>query len=254
MNTTFNPDYQGATVRPSPNFDVRKNDTKLQFLILHYTGMDTAEAALQRLADTEAKVSSHYVVCEDGTIVQMVREQDRAWHAGAGTWCGLDDINSRSVGIEIVNQGGIGNYPDFPEEQIKGVIALCKEIIARHAIELRYILGHSDIAPQRKEDPGEKFSWGALYHEGIGLWVEPTPIRDGRFMNKGESGQPVEAFQAMLSLYGYDVPMNGVFDEETENVTRAFQRHFRPEKVDGVADFSTVDTLRNLLGQLKKLG
>lgn len=254
MNTSFIADYQTAQVLESPNFDERKSNTKLQFLILHYTGMDTGEAALQRLSDPQAKVSSHYVVCEDGRVIQMVREKDRAWHAGESMWRGLDDINSRSIGIEIVNAGPVGNYPDFPDKQITSVIALCKDIIARHNIEQRYILGHSDIAPQRKQDPGEKFPWERLYHEGVGHWVKPAAISGGRFMTMGEKGRPVEAFQALLSLYGYSVTINSVFDECTKNVTLAFQRHFRPKHVDGVVDFSTIDTLHRLLGTLEKLG
>ncbi|WP_297322367.1 N-acetylmuramoyl-L-alanine amidase [uncultured Bartonella sp.] len=249
----FNPDYQGAVVRPSPNFEDRKNAAKPQFLILHYTGMENAESAETLLCSPPAKVSAHYVVEEDGRIVQLVGEAFRAWHAGESFWHGVTDINSHSIGIEIVNGGPLLNFPDYPQKQIAAVIALCRSIIARHGILARNVLGHSDIAPYRKIDPGEKFPWASLYKNGVGHFVQPAEISGGRFMSMGESGRPVEAFQSMLALYGYGVDITGVFDERTRLVTEAFQRHFRPKKIDGVADVSTIDTLHRLLGTLKKL-
>lgn len=249
----FTPDYQGAIVRPSPNFEERKNAVKPQFIVLHYTGMENAEAAETLLCSPQAKVSAHYVVEEDGTIVQLVGEVYRAWHAGESFWRGITDINSHSIGIEIVNGGPLLNFPDYPEKQIAAVIALCRSIIERYDILAQNVLGHSDIAPHRKIDPGEKFPWASLHKNGVGHFVRPAAISGGRFMSAGESGRPVEAFQSMLALYGYYIDITGIFDERTRVVTEAFQRHFRPEKIDGVADVSTIDTLHRLLGTLKSL-
>ena len=249
----FKADYPEAVVRPSPNFEERKNNTKPQFLVLHYTGMENAESAEQLLCSPEAKVSAHYVVEEDGKVVQLVQEAFRAWHAGESFWRGITDVNSSSIGIEIVNGGPLLNFPDYPEKQIISVIKLCQSIIERYSIEPRNVLAHSDIAPHRKTDPGEKFPWETLFKAGVGHFVRPAPIAGGRFMNIGESGRPVEAFQSMLALYGYGLEITGSFDERTRLVTQAFQRHFRPEKVDGVADVSTIDTLHRLLGTLKSL-
>ncbi len=249
----FKADYPEAVVRPSPNFEERKNGAKPQFLVLHYTGMENAESAEQLLCSPEAKVSAHYVVEEDGKVVQLVQEAFRAWHAGESFWRGITDVNSSSIGIEIVNGGPLLNFPDYPEKQIISVIKLCQSIISRYSIEPRNVLAHSDIAPHRKTDPGEKFPWETLFKAGVGHFVRPAPIAGGRFMNIGESGRPVEAFQSMLALYGYGIEITGSFDERTRLVTQAFQRHFRPEKVDGVADVSTIDTLHRLLGTLKSL-
>ena len=250
---TFKADYQGAIVRPSPNFEERKDGAKPQFLILHYTGMENAESAEQLLCSPEAKVSAHYVVEEDGKVVQLVQEAFRAWHAGESFWRGITDVNSNSIGIEIVNGGPLLNFPDYPEKQIISVIKLCQSIIERYSIEPRNVLAHSDIAPHRKTDPGEKFPWETLFKAGIGHFVRPAAISGGRFMTNGESGRPVEAYQSMLALYGYGIDITGSFDERTQLVTKAFQRHFRPQKVDGVADVSTIDTLHRLLGTLKSL-
>jgi N-acetylmuramoyl-L-alanine amidase len=152
---TFIPDYKDAAVIPSPNHDERKLGVDL--LLLHYTGMKTAADARARLIDPAAKVSSHYLVDEDGGIAQLVPEARRAWHAGLSSWKSVTDINSCSVGIEIVNPGHEFGYRDFPEAQIEAVIALCRDIVARHSIPARRVLAHSDVAPARKEDPGERF-------------------------------------------------------------------------------------------------
>lgn len=246
----FAPDHEGARVRPSPNFGPRRDGKRVTTLILHYTGMENGEAAEALLASPESEVSAHYVVHEDGRIVQMVPESERAWHAGKSFWQGETDINSCSIGIEIVNQGPHGDFPDFPDAQIEGVIALCRDICARHSIRPERVLAHSDIAPSRKIDPGEKFPWAWLHRAGIGHWVEPAPIRGGRFLALGDRGQPVEALQSMLALYGYQVPIDGVFGMETEAAIKGFQRHFRSQKVDGVADVSTIETLHRLLSSL----
>jgi len=222
-------------------------------LIMHYTGMESAEAAEQHLQSSESEVSAHYVVREDGKVVQMVAETARAWHAGESVWQGERDINSRSIGIEVVNAGPLRDFPPFPTAQIAALVRLSRDIILRHGIEARHVLGHSDIAPMRKIDPGEKFPWDELAVAGIGHYVLPQPVSSGRFMARGESGQPVAALQSMLALYGYGLEINGVFDEITESIIRAFQRHFRPVRVDGVADASTIATLHHLLADLQAL-
>ena len=243
------PDSPVATrIFPSPNHGERT--CGVDSIILHYTGMPTGEEALQRLCNPIAEVSCHYFVWEDGHTLQLVPESRRAWHAGKGFWAGQTDMNSASIGIEIVNPGHEGDSPAFPDKQIDAVIALCKDICARHAIAPQRVLAHSDIAPIRKRDPGELFPWDKLHAAGIGHWVKPHAIAGGRFFERGLHGQPVEALQAMLALYGYGVEINGHYDEATESVVRAFQRHFRPEKVDGIADASTIMTLRDLIAAL----
>ncbi|MEM9575088.1 MAG: N-acetylmuramoyl-L-alanine amidase [Pseudomonadota bacterium] len=250
MTATFEPDYGNAEVCPSPNFGERKGGRSIDMLIMHYTGMKTGQAAQDWLCNEESQVSCHYIVHEDGRVVQMVREADRAWHAGKSSWQGHDDMNSCSIGIEIVNGGHDHGMPDFTEPQMISVVKLSQSIIARNAIPARRVLAHSDVAPVRKVDPGEKFDWKLLAQSGVGHWIEPTPIAGGRYFCEGESGQPIEALQAMLSLYGYNVEVHGTFDAQTKGVVEAFQRHFRVEKIDGVADFSTIDTLHRLLKSL----
>lgn len=247
--TLVRPEFAGAAFRPSPNFGERAGGPA-DMLVLHYTGMDDADQALDWLCSERSQVSAHYFVFEDGRIVQMVPEDKRAWHAGDSSWKGERDLNSRSIGIEIANPGHQGNYPDFPPEQIAAVIELCRDCVDRWAIAPQRVLAHSDIAPQRKEDPGEKFPWQSLFDAGIGHWVEPSHATGGRFLHRGDQGQPVEALQAMLAMYGYGVDITGLFDEVLEANIRAFQRHFRPARVDGVADISTIETLHNLLSAL----
>ena len=172
-------------------------------LILHYTGMPTGEAALKTLTDPASEVSAHYLVWEDGAIDQLVAESDRAWHAGRGSWKGESDLNSASIGIEIVNPGHDGGSPPFPERQIEATIALAQDICARWAIAPERVLAHSDIAPARKRDPGEVFPWGALWRSGVGHWTEPAPLIGPPLFAHEEEGPPVRAMQAMLALYGY---------------------------------------------------
>jgi N-acetylmuramoyl-L-alanine amidase len=246
----FAPDHSGAEVRVSPNFGPRPDGLRPDMIVLHYTGMETGAAAEARLCDPASEVSSHYLVHEDGRIVQMVRESDRAWHAGKSSWRGITDINSRSVGIEIVNPGHEFGYPDFPKVQILAVIELCRGICGRHDVRPEMILGHSDVAPGRKVDPGEKFPWRLLARHGIGHFVEPARLRGGAISSLGDSGAPVEELQSMLALYGYGVEITGLFDRQTEIAVAAFQRHFRPKQIDGVADRATVATLHRLLASL----
>jgi N-acetylmuramoyl-L-alanine amidase len=249
------PDHDGAKVRPSPNFGERKDGKRPDALILHYTGMETGPAAEDWLCNIESQVSAHYIVHEDGRVVQMVPEAARAWHAGASSWHGETDMNSRSIGIEIANRGHLNADPanppaPFDPRQIESVMALCKGIMARWNIQPERVLGHSDIAPGRKIDPGELFPWSDFALNGVGHFVEPSPISGGRFIARGDTSQPVEALQSMLALYGYGIGINGCFGDRTETVVKAFQRHFRPAQIDGVADQSTIDTLYRLLKTL----
>lgn len=248
--SAFPGDYPAACVVPSPNHGERLGVFGPDMIILHYTGMPTAEGALAWLCSTESQVSCHYFVHEDGRVDQLVPEARRAWHAGRSVWKGETDINSRSIGIEIANPGHPGGLPDFPGEQIAAVIELCQNCVKRWSIPPERVLAHSDVAPIRKVDPGEKFPWGRLHAAGVGHWVEPTAPSGGRFFQRGDAGQPVEALQSMLSLYGYNTEINGIFCERTEGDVAAFQRHFRPVRVDGVADMSTIDTLHRLLSSL----
>ena len=247
----FLPDEPRADVRVSPNFGQRLEVSRPDMIILHYTGMASGEAAESWLCDPASDVSSHYLVHEDGRIVQMVRESDRAWHAGKSSWHGRTDINSCSVGIEIVNPGHVLGYRNFPERQIGAVIALCGGIIGRHGIRPERVLAHSDVAPGRKVDPGEKFPWRRLFDAGIGHFVDASPIRRGTAVLKvGDTGEAVEELQSMLALYGYGIDITGLFDEQTRIVVQAFQRHFRPRRVDGIADGSTMRTLGRLLDSI----
>ena len=216
-------------------------------IILHYTGMGSAKGALKWLCNPVSEVSCHYFVFEDGRVLQLVPEERRAWHAGKGAWMSETDMNSASIGIEIVNPGHEGGYPDFPAVQIGVVKALVADIMQRWRMRPERLLAHSDIAPRRKIDPGEKFPWLAFAVAGIGHCVPPAPIEGGRFFARGDAGPPVEALQAMLALYGYGIEVTGEFDEDMEFVVKAFQRHFRPARVDGIADGSTIKTLHALM-------
>jgi N-acetylmuramoyl-L-alanine amidase len=234
----------------SPNYGERRGYGRPNCLVLHYTGMPTGEAALKALTDPASEVSAHYLVWEDGLIDQLVAESDRAWHAGKASWKGESDLNSVSVGIEIVNPGHDGGSPPFPDRQIEATIALARDICARWMIAPERVLAHSDIAPGRKRDPGEAFPWTALWRGGVGHWTEPSPLTDPPLFAHEEEGPTVRAVQAMLALYGYGVEITGVYDRQTRQVVAAFQRHFRPERVDGEVDASTAATLKALIDAL----
>ncbi len=211
---------------PSPNFNDR--DQSVDMLVLHYTGMETGQAALERMSDPAAEVSAHYMVWEDGTISQLVGEDKRAWHAGIAHWQGDSNINSRSIGVEIVNGGHDwpqkdGTLPPFPEAQIEAVIELCQGILGRWTIPHSRIVGHSDIAPTRKADPGEHFPWKRLAEAGIGLWPKEA----------GDEGADPDDFELLLSNIGYDMSVPGA-------AVKAFQRRFRPERVTGDAGETTL--------------
>ncbi|MET1045335.1 MAG: N-acetylmuramoyl-L-alanine amidase [Hyphomicrobium sp.] len=251
---TFAPDTLLANaVCPASNHEPRRCGAKPSLLILHYTGMSSAEKAVDWLARPESGVSCHYVVDEDGAITQLVPEELRAWHAGVSRWRGETDINSRSIGIEIQNPGHQHGYPDFPAAQMRAVIALSKDIVRRRHIAPENILAHSDVAPGRKIDPGEKFNWLLLAREGLGLWVRPSPVRaDDPGLGLGAEGPRVRSTQENLAAYGYDVEANGVLDANTEKVLKAFQLHFRPRRVDGRLDRSTEATLERLMVASRK--
>lgn len=231
----------------SPNVEARRDNRKPDMLILHYTGMADAARACSWLCNPVSKVSCHYLVDVNGETIQMVDESLRAWHAGVSSWKNEDDLNSCSIGIEIQNPGHTAGYPDFPDIQMQAVLGLCRDISTRNTIPALRVLAHSDIAPLRKIDPGEKFDWRFLYRNGIGHLVEPEPIGGGSFLQQGDVGQPVEALQGMLKLYGYGIAITGKFDALTHATVRAFQLHFRQSRVDGIADSSTVATLHRLL-------
>lgn len=242
-----------AAIRPAPNFEPRRGVGKPSILLLHYTGVATAAKAIDWLTCVESRVSCHYAIDEDGRITQMVAEDMRAWHAGEAVWQGESDINSASIGVEIHNPGHEVGYPDFPEVQLKAVEALCQDIIARHSIRPERVLAHSDVAPTRKKDPGEKFPWARLARAGIGHWVEPqTVIAAEPGMGIGVAGPLVADIQQLFRKYGYGIEATGLIDGQTEFVVAAFQRHFRPARVDGRIDQSTITTLERLIAALPK--
>lgn len=214
-----------TTEVPSPNFDER-NGTPVTILVLHYTGMPTGEGALKTLTTPASKVSSHYLVMEDGAILRLVQEDKRAWHAGRSWWRGRRDVNADSVGIEIVNPGHEWGYRAFPAVQMAAVLELCRGILSRHAIPARNVVGHSDIAPDRKQDPGELFPWAWLAAQGVGVWTDeveaPGDILDD------------------LAAIGYDVRFPAA------TLITAFQRHFLPDGITGVADARTAGRLAAL--------
>ena len=221
--------------RPSPNHNERPAGQAVDILLLHYTGMTSAEAALERMCDPAAEVSAHYCIDEDGTLSRLVPEERRAWHAGRALWAGASDINGRSIGIELVNPGHEFGYRAFPEPQMLRLIDLAQEILGRHPVPAERVLGHSDVAPLRKEDPGELFDWPRLAAAGIGVWPgDPAPLAEV---------PPDAEVRAALARWGY-----GYLEEDLPAVLRAFQRHFRPAAVTGAVDGETAARLFALAG------
>ena len=239
----------GYIDRPSPNHEPRRAGRAIDMLVLHYTGMDSAAAALDRLCDPAARVSAHYLIDEDGAVFRLVPEQRRAWHAGVAYWAGETDINSCSLGIELVNPGHELGYRPFPERQMRALAALAAAAVARYRIPARRVVGHSDVAPARKKDPGELFDWPRLARAGVGLWPPgPRPARvDAPTLRRNDRGPAVAAAQSALSAYGYGAPIAGTFDAATEEVVAAFQRHFRPHAVTGAYDAESEAILNALL-------
>ncbi len=233
-------------LRASPNFNERPSDI-IDTLVLHYTGMKTAQAALDRLCDPGAEVSAHYVVEEDGTIWNLVPEALRAWHAGDSFWRGRRGLNDVSIGIEIVNPGHEFGYRPFPLLQMVAVTDLCLEIMSRHPISPRNVVGHSDIAPSRKQDPGEKFDWEGLAQNGVGLW---PMVPDRGITHVLRDAGSLRDVRTALARIGYDVAPEGGIDPALSAVLRAFQRHWRPEAVNGQADVGTVGRIWEMVGRL----
>lgn len=220
------------TDRPSPNFGPRASGAEIDILLLHYTGMESAEGALDRLTDPAARVSAHYLIDEGGGIFRLVEEEMRAWHAGESAWAGERDVNSRAIGIELTNPGHEFGYRDFPEPQIEALIALARRILARHAIPAYRVLGHSDVAPGRKMDPGERFPWPRLAGAGIGLYPPSDLAPAARAPDEG-------AFIRDLARFGYGIDREGSGVPplpKPEAVITAFRRHFRPERLEGPLD------------------
>lgn len=237
------------TLYPSPNIEDRCKGRRADMILLHYTGMDEAENAIAWLANPKSKVSCHYVIDEEGRITQMVEESKRAWHAGVSHWAGDTDINSVSIGIEIQNPGHEHGYPEFPPPQMHAVAALCRDIVRRRGISPERVLAHSDVAPGRKIDPGEKFDWAGLARAGVGHWVKPSPLDANGSLSLDADAAAVGEARELLRLYGY-----GTDACDRENwfavLVRSFQLHFRPARCDGKLDTSTLDTLRRLVAAL----
>jgi N-acetylmuramoyl-L-alanine amidase len=229
---------------PSPNFNAHTSPPDM--LVLHYTGMATGQEALERMRDPVAKVSAHYMVEEDGRVFRLVPEERRAWHAGVSFWKGERDVNAVSIGIEVVNPGHEHGYRPFPDAQVEALIGLMDDIRGHWEIPDARIIGHSDVAPDRKEDPGELFPWARLAQAGHGLWVEPGPA-PGAPLKRGDDGLGVYTLQAGFNRLGYDCPPSGVFDEATATIVQAFQRHWVQDRFDGVADGATRSRLMALL-------
>ena len=233
----------------SPNFNDRK--LPVSILILHYTGMESGTAAKARLCDPAADVSAHWLVHENGEAENLVDEDKRAWHAGRGSWNGITDVNSASIGIEIVNGGHNvplpdGSLPPYPNAQILAVIKLAKDIIARHDIQPRNIVGHSDIAPERKEDPGEHFPWASLAAAGIGVWPGDLPEDDRILFEPGDRDRGISIVQRGLADLGYGATVTGCLDDSTQAIIRAVQRRYRPSRIDGIIDMQVMEVLKRL--------
>lgn len=222
----------------SPNFDSR-DGVAIDMLVLHYTDTKTAEDAIEILTDPASKVSSHYLIDTQGAVYLLVDEEKRAWHAGVSHWRGQTNINHRSIGIELQNPGHSHGYKAFPDAQMHALIRLCRDILQRYAIPPHNVVGHSDIAPERKKDPGELFDWERLASKAIGLW--PSVI-----MAIGQD-ESVQAAQAGLAAIGYNVPQTGEICNQTRIVIEAFQRHYRPSQIDGAWDTECASLLASLL-------
>lgn len=237
---------------PSPNHDARTPGVPIDILLLHYTGMQSAEAALSRLCDPEAEVSAHYLIAEDGRVHRLVPEGRRAWHAGVSSWGRETNINARSIGIELVNPGHDWGYRAFPEPQMAALEELALAIVARHSIPGHRILGHSDVAPLRKQDPGELFDWARLARLGLGLWPECgfQALPHAPVLAAGSMGPAVLNLQIALDVIGYGIEGTGLYDPVTEAVVTAFQRHFRPALVDGEADAETTSLVFHLADRI----
>lgn len=232
---------------PSPNYDARAPGARIDMLVFHYTGMETPEEAFERLRDPEAKVSAHYVVEENGDVTRLVEETRRAWHAGDSSWLRQTDVNSCSIGIELVNPGHQFGYRAYPEAQMAAAEVLAARIVSRYGIPPQRVLGHSDVAPIRKSDPGELFDWQRLAAKGIGLWPGEIGSVDWALLKLGDSGAGVAKLQSDLFTLGYNVEVSGAYGAPTTVIVSAFQRHYRQAQVDGIADRETRAVLAAVL-------
>lgn len=231
----------------SPNCNERDPGSEVSILVLHYTGMKTGHEALAHMCNPAAGVSAHYMVEEDGTIYYLVPETKRAWHAGVSHWRGEGNLNHISIGIEVVNPGHEWGYCAFPEKQMEAVTALCKDIVERYAIDPRNVVAHSDIAPDRKQDPGELFDWARLAKVGVGLWPGAiSPVNNRVIYTPGSRGDDVRSLQGRLQDFGYAIEKTGVYDTKTQQVVVAFKRHYCPAHVDNKWDDVAEKTLRKL--------
>jgi len=236
----------------SPNHDSRPPGTRVDMLLFHYTGMETPEEAFARLRDPEEKVSAHYVIEENGDVTRMVEESRRAWHAGDSSWQRETDINACSIGIELINPGHQFGYRAFPEPQMAAAEALAGRMVSRYSIPPQRVLGHSDVAPIRKSDPGELFDWQRLAAKGIGIWPEKIGDADWALLKLGDSGAGVAKLQSDLAALGFNVEVSGSYGAPTTVVVSAFQRHWRQHQVDGIADRETRAVLQAVLATSKK--
>lgn len=236
----------------SPNHNDRAGDGRATMLVLHYTGMPSEDGALRWLCSPQSEVSCHWFVREDGETIPLVDRSRRAWHAGRSCWRGIRDVNSASIGIEIANPGHEWGYRPFPARQIQSVIALCRAILDRHPIPLRNVVAHSDIAPDRKVDPGEFFPWQTCAEAGVAFWAPPAPLQDGNSLVPGQVDSGIESAQSSLAEIGYCLPVNGLFCPTTFSVVMAFQRRFRPARVDGLLDVSTRLTIETVAAAIAR--
>lgn len=236
------------------NFDDRPNGINIDMLVMHYTGMRSATEALDQMCDPVKKVSAHYMIYEDGAIISLVPEEKRAWHAGISCWQGISSLNDSSIGIEIVNPGHEFGYVQFPDAQMEAVLQISKHIIERYNIEARNVVGHSDIAPLRKQDPGELFNWKWLAKNGVGLWPNINTIWRSReqLIEPGTDSTDVARVQKMLADYGYHIRVDGHYGEKTEQIIKAFKRHFVPESVNIVWDRLSDKRMLKLLEMIAK--
>lgn len=258
---------------PSPNFDARQRPIDL--VVLHYTGMQDARTALARLCDPApvagmypgpwqsalieattplARVSSHYVIDPEGAIFGLVPEDQRAWHAGVSFWAGLTEVNHNSIGIEVVNGGHDFGLPAYTDTQIAALITLLTDICARYDLRPHRVVGHSDVAPVRKLDPGEHFPWAKLAAAGVALGPSaPLPATGPVLFGLGAEGTEIATLQEALGAIGYGVLVNGMFDQQTEDVVKAFHRRFRPSHLAGDIDAASLALIDDLLDQITRL-
>lgn len=239
---------------PSPNWDTRPEGCSVDTVVIHYTGMKSGPEALSRMCDADAKVSAHYMIEDDGTLFRLISEEKRAWHAGVSCWRGRDNINHNSIGIELVNPGHEFGYKPFPALQIEALLRLLSEIRERHSIPLHGYVGHSDIAPDRKTDPGELFPWRVLAEHGFGVWSDVDGSNTEIILQKGEAGPEINSLNKQLGMLGYNCANNLIYDVNLERVILAFQAHWRPQEVTGCYDRGTALILNDIILKLVQSG